>query len=319
MNHALWVLLRQDLRPHYASSRFAAIWRRVTANPAVAYRLVNRRSHARVLALTCKVKAVPVAAPSVAPVVVPAPHATAAAPSGQAMPVGNISGWQQVFADDFTQNVPLGSFPSAVAGTWGASYADGLKDTSQNGTYMPTKVVSIGNGVMNINLHTESGVHMVAAVIPAIPGATGSDGGMLYGRYVLRFRADAVAGYKFATLLWPDSGIWPGDGEIDFPEANLTSTIWGVVHYQSGVSATDQALYNSGVTPNGWHTATITWLPSGLTFQLDGTVVGSTTTRIPNTPMHLVLQAETWTSGGAPSNTAAGNIQIDWLTVYKPA
>lgn len=313
MTHALWVMLRKDLARHYAPATRARIWRSATAHPASAYRLVSRLSHKQVMAVTCRARSL---AP--APVTVPSLGGSAAAAPGQPMPTGDIPGWHQVFADDFTQSVPLGSFPAAVAGAWGNSYPDGWKDTSGNGTYMPTKVVSIANGIMNIHLHTESGVHMVAAAVPTIPGAPGSDGGLLYGRYVMRFRADAVLGYKLALLLWPDSGVWPGDGEIDFPEANLTSTIWGVVHYQGGTTATDQALYDSLVTPTAWHTATITWLPSGITFQLDGTTVGTTTTGIPDTPMHLVIQAETWTSGGIPTDAAAGNIQIAWLTVYTP-
>ena len=48
----------------------------------------------------------------------------------------------QVFADDFSTNVPLGSFPAAVSSSWGNSYPDGWKDTTKNGTYMPSKVVS---------------------------------------------------------------------------------------------------------------------------------------------------------------------------------
>ena len=235
------------------------------------------------------------------------------------MPTGDIPGWHQVFADNFTQHVPLGSFPAAVASTWGRSYPDGSKDTSTNGTNMPSKVVSIANGMMNLHLHTEQGVHMVATPVPTIPGAPGSDGGLLYGRYVIRFRADAVLGYKLAVLLWPDNGVWPLDGEIDFPEANLTSTLWGVVHYQGATSGSDTALFNSQVTPTGWHTATLTWLPTGVTLQLDGRTVGTTMTRIPDTPMHLVIQSETWTGGPPPANSASGNVQIDWLAVYKPA
>lgn len=308
MTHALWVILRQDIKAHYAPARRSGIWRRMTANPASAYRLVNRLSHARVLAATCRLT--PVASAHRVP-----PSLGGAA----SMPTGDIPGWHQVFADNFNQNVPLGSFPAAVASTWGHSYPDGRKDTRGNGTYMPSKVVSIANGVMNLHLHTEQGVHMVAAVVPTIPGAPGSDGGQLYGRYVIRFRADAVLGYKTAVLLWPDSGVWPRDGEIDFPEANLTSSIWGVVHYQGGTSANDQALFDSQVATTRWHTATTTWLPSGITFQLDGTTVGSVTTRIPDTPMHMVIQTETWTSGPAPSSRAAGNVQIDWLAVYRPA
>src|ERR1700694_4664776 len=105
----------------------------------------------------------------------------------------------------------------------------------------------------------------------------------------MRFRADAVPGYKTAILLWPDSGVWPRDGEIDFPEANLNSTIWGFVHHQGGVSGNDQTGYRTRVMyDTGWHTATVIWLPGRVTLQLDGRTVGTNRTRIPNTPMHLV-------------------------------
>jgi beta-glucanase (GH16 family) len=228
------------------------------------------------------------------------------------MPTGDVPGWHQVFADNFTQNVPVGQFPGAVSSSWGNSYPDGWKDTSGAGTYMPSKVVSIANGVMNLNLHTENGVHMVAAPVPTLPTMT-------YGRYVIRFRSDAIPGYKTAWLLWPDSEVWPHDGEIDFPEGNLTGSVWGVVHHQGSTSGSDQALFSTHVTYTGWHTATLTWLPSAVTFQLDGRTVGTTRIRIPNTPMHLVIQSETSIGGPPPANSAAGNIQIDWLAIYRRA
>ena len=40
-------------------------------------------------------------------------------------------------------------------------------------------------------------------------------------------------GYKVAWLLWPKSGVWPRDGEIDFPEADLIGTISAFMHRQN--------------------------------------------------------------------------------------
>jgi beta-glucanase (GH16 family) len=228
------------------------------------------------------------------------------------MPTGDIPGWHQIFTDDFNYTIPLGAFPVSLQSTWGNSYADGWKDTTGNGTYMPSKVVSIANGVMSLYLHTSGGVHMVAAPVPTLPTMT-------YGRYVIRFRSDPVPGYKTAWLLWPDSEVWPRDGEIDFPEASLNGTIGGFVHYQGATSGSDQAAFGTNVTYTGWHTAVIDWLPTGVTLELDGQVVGQTTTRTPNTPMHWVLQTETDTGGPAPSATASGNVQIDWVAVYSRA
>jgi len=172
---------------------------------------------------------------------------------------------------------------------------------------------------MNLYVHTQAGIHMVAAAVPTIPGAHGSGGGLLYGRYVIRLRADPVPGYKVAMVLWPDSERWPIDGEIDFPEANLDGPILGFVHHQGGTSPNDQTEFSTQATYGQWHTATVTWLPSGISFQLDGQLIGTALARLPDTPMHLIIQAETAIGGPVPTDAAAGNIQIAWLTIDTPS
>jgi beta-glucanase (GH16 family) len=244
--------------------------------------------------------------------------ANAYSPSGEPLPVGDMPGWHQVFSDDFTTDVPLGRFPGAVSDKWTA-YQEGWTDTSGNGTYYPSKVISIHNGVLNMYLHTEHGIHMVAAPEPKIPGAVGSEGGLLYGRYAVRFRADRVHGYKTAWLLWPDSEKWPADGEIDFPEANLDGTVSAFMHHQNGTSQSDQDAFGTLISPASWHTAVTEWTSKNVTFILDGQTIASLTTSIPNTPMHWVLQTETVVGGRAPNDSAAGNVQIDWVAVYVPA
>jgi hypothetical protein len=47
---------------------------------------------------------------------------------------------------------------------------------------MPSEVVSVVNGVMNIHLQTKHGVHMVATLVPTSPGVPGKQGSLLYGR-----------------------------------------------------------------------------------------------------------------------------------------
>jgi hypothetical protein len=251
------------------------------------------------------------------------------------MPVGDIAGWHQVFSDDFTTSVPVGGFsgctypspnvvadscsglPPAVAAKWWA-YPDGWKDTSGNGTYSPSKVLSIQNGVLNYYVHTENGVHMVSAPVPRIPGGV-NNGGLQYGRYVVRFRADSLHGYKTAWLLWPDSNVWPQDGEIDFPEGNLDSTFSAFMHWMNGTSGSSQDAYPTTATYSTWHTAVIEWTPTATRFILDGNVIGTSYSNIPSTPMHWVLQTETALDGTVPSDSTAGNVQVDWVAVYTPA
>jgi len=240
------------------------------------------------------------------------PFSYGASPSGQDMPVGDLPGWRQIFTDDFTGSVPVGSFPAAVSTKWTA-YPDGWHDTSGNGTYSPSTVASIANGLLNMYIHTANGVHMVCAPEPILPGNTLNQ---LYGRYVARFRSDALHAYKTAWLLWPASEVWPRDGEIDFPEGDLDSTIGAFMHHQGGTSGGDQDAYSTTTTYTSWHTAVIEWKPDSVTFLLDGVQIGKSTSRIPNTPMRWVLQTETTLSGQVPSNTTAGNVQLDWVAIY---
>jgi hypothetical protein len=177
--------------------------------------------------------------------------ARAVAPSGVVMPTGNLPGWRRVFAEDFATDVPVGQFPGRVYGaTWGA-YPDGWKDTSQRGTYLPSKVLSTRGGLLDYYIRTENGVHMVSAATPKLPKGA-------YGRYSVRFRADALPGYKTAWLLWPDSGRSPPDGEIDFPEGALDGQIGAFVH-QADRSGRQEA-FSSRARYTTWHTATTEWV-----------------------------------------------------------
>jgi hypothetical protein len=239
-------------------------------------------------------------------------------PSGEALPVGDIAGWRQIFTDDFTTDVPIGSFPSAVSSTWSA-YQDGWTDTSKNGRYEPSKVVSVAGGMMDLFIHTEEGVHMVSAPVPKLPGAVGTGGGLLYGRYAVRFRADPIRGYKTAWLLWPDSEQWPRDGEIDYPEGNLDATIAGYMHRMNGTSGGDQDAYETQTTYTSWHTAVLEWTAASCKFILDGNVVGTSTSRIPSTPMHWVIQTETALDGTVPADAVEGHVVIDWVAVWVPS
>lgn len=153
---------------------------------------------------------------------------------------------------------------------------------------------------------------MVAAPGPVIPGAPGKDDGLLYGRYVIRFEADPVPGYKPAWLLWPDSNDW-SDAEIDSPRRDLNSTFDAYMHHRADPTAQDA--YSTGATYTGGHTETVRWTPQAVTFYLDGKEIGSSTnaSTIPATPMRRVLQTETQLTGGAPGNAAAGHVEITGL------
>jgi hypothetical protein len=242
-------------------------------------------------------------------------------PSGQAMPNADLPGWRLIFSDDFNTNVPLGSFPSAVSSKWWA-YPTSYMDTVKQGRYDPAKTISCHDSMLDMFIHTENSEPKVAAPFPRISSATGLYGepaGQLYGRYAVRFKSDPLPGYKTAWLLWPDSGVWPRDGEIDFPEGDLKAgaQIMGFMHRQGATSGSDQEYWNSGKTYDTWHTAIIEWAPTYCWFLLDDFASPMFTSRVPNTPMHWVLQTETdLNTADRPDPTTAGHVYIDWVAVW---
>jgi hypothetical protein len=250
--------------------------------------------------------AAPTPTPTPSPTITPTPTAT---------PTQTPEKWVSIFRDDFDWTASEGQFPSGDTITGWSSYPHGWKDTSRNGTYDPG-IVSVHEGVLDKHLRYQDGEFKVAALMPNIgPGIRNQ----LYGRYEVRFRADPVEGYKTAWLLWPQSEVWPRDGEIDFPEGLLDGTMCAFMHRQGATSGSDQDVFCTGTTYTDWHTAVIEWEPSRVGFYLDGVLIGESTQRIPNTPMRWVIQTETELGSTPPPTWAQGHVYLDHVEVWDYA
>ncbi len=240
--------------------------------------------------------------------------------------MGDLPGWTQVFAEDFTEgDVPLGGFPGPIYGTrWSENYKDGWPDTAaqqqpkgqRTSGYYPSKVLSVHDGVLDMYLHSENGVAMGAAPSPIVGGATQRPwNSLVYGRISVRFKADALPGFKLAWLLWPDSKQWPQDGEIDFPEGDLSKVIYAAVHGldASGTHVIEVLRPNAAFT--SWHTATTEWSPGKIEFFLDGKSIGVVTSPVPDKPMHYILQTEACLTG-CPAPETSGHVYVDWVGIW---
>lgn len=237
------------------------------------------------------------------------------------MPNADLPGWRLIFTDDFNTAVPLGWFPDAASQKWWA-YPPTWWDTVKHGNYDAARVLSCHDSMLDYWVHTENGIPKVAAPVPRINTATLSTrcpAGQLYGRYAVRFKSDPLPGYKTAWLLWPDSGVWPRDGEIDFPEGDLRagSIIKAFMHRQGATTGNDQDYWTTGKTYDAWHTAVIEWGPNSCQFFLDDLASPVFTARVPNTPMHWVLQTETdLDTADKPDPATQGHVYIDWVAVW---
>lgn len=246
-------------------------------------------------------------------------------PTGDTMPVGNLaadaqapSGWTQVTAVDFTTNCSEGQFV-ANYGTQFTFYPSDWFATARNSKYNSGSSMSVSNSVARERIYTDStGMPRTEAIQPV--GAMN----LLYGRYRLKWRLPvALPGYKQAWLLWPQSEVWPRDGEIDFPEADFTtgSTISAFMHRQNGVNGGDQDFYGTNVSPvgTGWHVTEIIWAPNFCRFILDGVTIGTSTSRVPNTPMRWVIQSEGNLGGASIAPSTTGYIEFDWICAWRRA
>jgi hypothetical protein len=175
--------------------------------------------------------------------------------------------------------------------------------------------VSVTGGYADYYFHSAGGKHLTAALVPKVPTANGT--GQLYGRYSVRARFPAgLTGFHVAFLLWPDDGIWPAHGEIDWPDHQLSddTKITGFVHYATatGAHAWDRFVI-TGQSLAAWHTYTTEWTPTYVKLYLDSTLVGTETAHVPPTSMHWVLQTDS--CGSTVNDTSSGHAQIAWATV----
>jgi len=241
-------------------------------------------------------------------------------PDPSAMPVGDLPGWEQVFTDDFSTPVALGSWSGSTYRTRWLGY-DGFEDTSGAGRYDPDRVISVHDGTLDWYVHTADGAHRVAAMVPVNP-ETGW--GQLYGRYSFRFRADPLPGYKLVGILWPDSDNW-GEGEINFPEVGqltpdepIYANLFRIGDVPTGRPG-EATRFTTATPASGpdWHIATIEWTPGAVTTWLDGVALGTFTQGVPDTSFHPVFQVETNLHGYPIDDAVAGHVQLDWVTMYR--
>jgi hypothetical protein len=257
--------------------------------------------------------------PTPAPTPTPTPPPNDGSVSGEAMPTTDLPGWKIAFTDNFNTNIPLGKFPSSVSNRYFA-YPYPWRDTSKRGYYNPERTTYVENGRLIQWLHNENGQNLVSAFTPKFANGIQNQ---LYGRYAIRWRIqNPIPRYKIAWLTWPQSEVWPRDGEIDYPEAHnlvVGNKIHVYMHRQDGTSGGDQDFYNSNVdaVASGWHTSIMEWRPNSCKFILDGKTFGHSTSRVPNTPMRWVIQSETAIGGDAPAPSTQGNIEIDWVAVWS--
>jgi beta-glucanase (GH16 family) len=257
----------------------------------------------------------PTPTPSATPTPTPTPSATPTpVPTPTPTPTATpVSGWKLVVEDQFTtfDKARYSAYPCC----WGDTrYKQG--DTVNGGIYTGTDRMfhDAANGILELRLYRDS-TNQPRSINPS-PRVNGSTFYQLYGRYEIRMRTTSSEGWKTSYLLWPQSEQWPRDGEIDFPEADFPDTVSAFTHRQGATSGSDQDAFHTNYRLTDWHTYVIEWAPSSVKYFVDGTLIGHSTSRVPNTPMRWQLQSET-SLNWSRIPVASATVYIDYLKVYS--
>ena len=224
------------------------------------------------------------------------------------------AGWTALYTENFDTDAKPGDFAAVYGEAWNGY--TGIADTSGEGMYTPDKVLSVHDSALDFYLHTEDGVHLVAAPLPnGFEGTT-------YGRYSIRLKTEVIPGYKIAFLMWPTSDLW-NDGEIDYPEGNLDGTpFYGASvipgSHVDGAVSWDPSKPYAPTNAEEWHTATLEWTPGLLKYFWDDELIGESALpdSVPTLPMRWTLQAETNLSGEPVPDSSAGHLMVDWVKAW---
>jgi beta-glucanase (GH16 family) len=238
----------------------------------------------------------------------------ATSPSGQAMPVGDIPGWHQVFADDFKGT-------TLNTSNWGPYSGQPGGDTA--GWWSPSHVV-VGNCLLTLKGYK----HAAAKPGVFVTGGVGMKNthAQTYGKYLVRMRADKGDGISAIALLWPQANVWPP--EVDFFEDGGGKRITTTATLHCGPNGIDNCQLQRTLTGhdfNHWHTLGVEWTAGKLVYTIDSTPWATVTgTGVPSIPMVLDIQSQSlecspWNTCLDSSTPAEVDMQIDWVVAYSPS
>lgn len=251
------------------------------------------------------------------------------------VPVGDLPGWTQIYAEDFLTDVAVGGIVAATSGSdlgllspscaaypaYGASWktkATNSGDTSGNAKYNATKTMSVSGSVLDIYQHVEtvSGVNQAygGAIKPLLPSGQPEQ---TYGRYSFRARVQGVSGTRMGGVanVISSSGSWPGSGEDDWPEAagGYGLPVGGFYHYADAANPPAHQV-TTALAWTDWHIYTVEWSPGKIRYLADDVLVYESTDRVSTQPRGWLIQAGS--TGGVPGVTETAHLQVDWIALY---
>jgi beta-glucanase (GH16 family) len=311
INRDLMAMLRHDVQRRYPPALRQRVLRRLTAHPALAYRLVARWSPARFAAVTCRVAATPAT-----PTTVPATTSLTSFPTtvtpqtttSGISPAGVPGNWHLSWSDDFAG-------PALDTTKWSTGwFGNGVTvpvNSFEQECYDPSQVAVSGG---NLNLTAIAKPQTVnGKTYPYSSGIVTTMGKFTFTHGVVEARI-YLSGSNAKIDNWPafwadGTGSWPMTGELDVMEGLGGSAAY---HFHSPAGGPGSSVAGNFT---GWHTYAADWQPGVVTYYYDGNEVGQITTGITSSPMYLILNDAVAGQGG--SVVAPSTMQVDYVRVWQ--
>jgi hypothetical protein len=152
-------------------------------------------------------------------------------------------------------------------------------------------------------------------------GWLGSKTSLRYGRWEIRARSQATGAnngnqYHPVSLLWPDSGTWPDDGEYDYMENSAPGEQCAVafMHYPQHDQKQEKA-QKCAVDLTQWHNFGFEWTDNHVTGYLDGVpwfTFDQGCIQCAPGPMYQTFQLDDFDG----TNQQPATFDVDWTRVY---
>ncbi len=246
------------------------------------------------------------------------------------------SSWTCAFVDNFDAR-------SLDPNKWGIQQtaSTGFR-TGQTCFTGSTKNISLSRGELLLTARAEKGQFLCKS--PSGDFSTTYTGGMIgtrgrfsqtYGRFEVRAKYPTArsAGVHGGFWMYPKThtyGQWPASGEIDVAEwwSNDPTLVLPSLHY-NGRDYTVDSGWNCRVTDvSSYHTYTVEWLPTAISFFIDGSLC-FTRTPTPDSPLvapqpfdhpfSMILNMGVGTAGGTNAVTASTPLPATYTVDYAKA
>jgi len=155
-------------------------------------------------------------------------------------------------------------------------------------------------------------------------GWLGSKTSLKYGRWEIRARSQATGAnsgnqYHPVSLLWPDSGTWPDDGEYDYLENSAPGEqcAGAFMHYPQHEPKQEHA-EKCGVDLTQWHNFGFEWTDDHVSGYIDGVpwyTFDEGCIQCPPGPMFQTFQLDNFDG----TNQQPAVFDVDWTRVYPIA